>query len=184
MKGFLLHYDGSAWKEIVKGDSGNLYQFVEVKGENGDVFVQEYRGSEISDDSDVTNIYKLGGNHLDKIYSFIGYSINNQMEFVGEEVYFPFGTDAYTYSNGTFIKQFSVNNTNWIQHLSGRNPGDIFLNMWDGVAHFNGTDIQYIYRWPLGITYFTMRATIFNQDIFFLLNRGYTNLVLHGKLKQ
>ncbi len=183
-KGFLLHYNGSSWSEVCRGDSGYQYQFVDIKGERGNVFVQEYRGSHISSDSTEAVIYKVDGNQLEKIYSYVGYALNSQIETIGGEVYFPFGDNVYTYSNGAFIKQFSVDNPNWIQHVSGRNRDDILLNMWDGVALFNGTDIQYIYKWTPGKTYFTLNSAVFGEDVFFSLTDGWSSYILHGRLKQ
>ncbi len=183
-RGFLLQYDGTSWREVCRGDSGYQYQFVDIKGQGGNIFVQEYRGNDIRDDSAETVIYKVDGNKLDKMYSYIGYTLNSTMNRIGGEVYFPFGNDVYTYTNGAFIKQFSVDNPNWIQHVSGRNGNDIFLNMWDGVALFNGTDIQYIYKWAPGKTYFTLNSAVFGKDVFFSLYDGWTNYILHGTLKQ
>lgn len=184
MRGFLLHYDGTTWRQIAVGDSGCQYQFVRVKGERGTIFVQEYRGSQVSNDSAVTNIYELEGNCLNKIYSFTGYSIGCRISFVGQDIYFPFGSDVFTYSNGAFTKQFTVTLPNWYQYLTGRNSEDILLSMKDGVVQFNGTDFQYVYQWQAG-QYFIPDAAVFDKDVFVLLNRAdYSNFVLHGTVKQ
>jgi len=38
-----------------------------------------------------------------------------------------------------------VENPNFYQRMWGRNSKDIFLLMTDGLAHYNGTDIEYLF---------------------------------------
>jgi hypothetical protein len=180
MRGFLLRYDGSKWKEVAKGDSGYQYQFGIVRGERGDVFVQEFRGGHSGEDS--TIIYKLSDGQLKIIYTMIGYSSDRRIGTVGDELYFPLGNDVYTYSNGAFVKEFSVDNPAYNHHLYGRNRYDIFISMWDGLVHYNGTDMEYLYRWPEG-AYYIEGAILFEKEVFLLLGSGYANVVLHGTLK-
>ena len=104
-------------------------------------------------------------------------------EYVGDEVCFPFSNDVYIYSQGEFVKYLSVNILNWNYYLCGRSKEDIFLSMSDGLVHYNGTDYKYLYEWPEASVTLCGRA-LFNKDVFFLLNHGYTNFVLHGTLKQ
>ena len=77
-----------------------------------------------------------------------------------------------------------VDNPNFYQKIWGRNTKDIFLMMVDGLAHCDGTDIQYVFRYGLGTQVFG--AALFDQDVFFLIYESQTglSLVYHGTLKK
>jgi hypothetical protein len=93
--------------------------------------------------------------------------------------------DIYFYKAGNFIKQFSITDPNFGYQIYGRNQKDLFLRMQDGIEHYNGTNMQYIYEFPLGSKSIINEPAIFQDDVFFMLwdNIGSKNLVLHGKLK-
>ncbi|MCL5267016.1 MAG: hypothetical protein M1469_02800 [Bacteroidetes bacterium] len=185
-KGFLLHYDGSVWKEIAIADSGRQCGFIKMRGEDGQLYIQEYRGDGPGD-SVVIAFYELDSGRLTRIYSNILGRMPSTVnfEFVGNELYFPFSNDVYTYSNGEFIKQMSINLPNWNYFLCGRSREDIFLSMADGLAHFNGTDYEYLYKWQLG-QMILGGCALFDKEVFFPLYERATgtNMILHGRLTE
>ena len=65
------------------------------------------------------------------------------ISMINGEVYF--GSAIETRENGQFQTILTVDNPNFYQRIWGRNEKDIFLMMGDGLAHYNGTDIQYLF---------------------------------------
>ncbi len=92
-------------------------------------------------------------------------------------------------ASGKMVKRLTVPDPEFISQLFGRTENDLFLAMRDGICHYNGTNIQYIYKFPftgLGVVNDPM---IFEKDLFFcILNMhgsyNTTNLILHGILKE
>ena len=62
------------------------------------------------------------------------------------------------------------------------NKNDIFLRMTDGIAHYNGNNIKYIYNFEGNIS--IIDAVLFENKVFFLafdISNG-NDLIYHGKL--
>lgn len=59
------------------------------------------------------------------------------------------------------------------------------MEMIDGIAHYNGIDIEYIHKFDYPRTRI-FDAIIFDEEVFFLVSEGQTNLNLlyHGKLNK
>ncbi|MDT3695538.1 MAG: hypothetical protein ROY99_04035 [Ignavibacterium sp.] len=77
-----------------------------------------------------------------------------------------------------------VSNSNFYQRIWGRNSKDIFLLMTDGLAHYNGTDIQYLFYFNKVPRTQIYGVALFDKDAFFLVYESQTGLsfVYHGKL--
>jgi hypothetical protein len=194
LQGFVLHFDGSEWKEVAKGDLN--YQFLTIRSEcttsnillNQDYesYIFGYKLSNISDDSAIVAFYELDGNKLNKIYSNkVGKIYWGGISEIDNQVYFLISQDVYKYINGSLAKQFGLSNPNFGYQLWGRNPEDIFVRMTDGIAHYDGTDIEYLYKFPPTLSE-TESPTIFQNDVFFCIwdesGPQIVNEILHGKL--
>ena len=55
----------------------------------------------------------------------------------------------------------------------------------DGLAHYNGTDIEYLFQFDKPYTAI-FRAQLFENDVFFLIYESQTNLsiISHGMLTE
>ncbi|MCU7495633.1 MAG: hypothetical protein HF314_02285 [Ignavibacteria bacterium] len=179
IKGFVLHYDGNTWKEVCRGDFNS--QFLSVRKSEGKIFVwsftfQDYNNSDI--------YYQLTNNgKLEKLFSnSISKIIMGNNLIMNGKVYFSIGYNFFRYEDGLLVKVLSVDNINYGYCCYGRSERDIIIRMQDGLAHYNGTDIQYIYHSPSPTMIIIAVPVILEKDVFFLaLDRGKT-LVLHGKL--
>ncbi|MFA3784183.1 hypothetical protein ABRY23_14075 [Melioribacteraceae bacterium 4301-Me] len=189
-RGFILYYNGSTWKEIIKADFNS--QFLTIRKEQNIIFNKVYvfalRTSQIA--SDTVSFYelKLDSNEIKEIYSAPESQIVfGNIHYINGKVYFLIGQDVYRYIIGSFVKQFSLAYPNFGYQFYGRNVKDIFLRMRDGLAHYNGTDIEYLYTFPLNLVSIIKEPMMFEKEIFFMLhdNTGgpKENLILHGKLK-
>jgi len=184
-RGSLLHYDGSTWKEVLRTDPGYQYHFYELSGTQKNVYLTEYRENTENRDSSLATLYELSGNHLVKIYSS---TLGNGLlstAVIDDKLYLCVGmanAKIYLYSGGKFIQQFSVNDQNFEGGLWGRNERDIFLHMDNGIAHFNGSDIKYLYKFSGMVS----GAALFEREVFFSVYDYASNrdMILHGKPRQ
>jgi hypothetical protein len=103
---------------------------------------------------------------------------------IGGTLYFVLGNKIYTYNNQEFKLFLEINESNFGGQIYGRSTEDIILRMYDGIAHYNGSDIEYLYKFSSNNTSIT-NGVVFEKDIFFIaidFNNS-QNLLIHGKLK-
>jgi hypothetical protein len=194
-QGFVLHYDGTGWTEVSKGDTNYQFDFIRSEYNYPNSFLnlgyksytQAFKYSIINSDSSIFAFYELEGSNLKKIYSNTGGNIHyTSLSNIDGTIYFLINQDVYEYTNGEFNKQFSLESPNFGYQFWGRNLQDIFVRMMDGIAHYNGADIRYLYKFSPSISE-TNRPLILKNDIFFMIWDGsgsqITNEILHGKLK-
>ncbi len=184
-RGFVLHFNGAEWKEIVKADFNS--QFLHIRQEQNKVYIFAIRTSTTV--CDTVAFYKLENNKLKEIFSSPEDKITyGNLHLVNGNVYFLITQDVYRYIFGSFIKQFSLAHANFGYQFYGRNEKDLFLSMKDGVAHYNGTDIEYLYYFPLNRVSIIGEPMIFEKEVFFCLwdytGGNFNNEILHGKLKE
>lgn len=65
---------------------------------------------------------------------------------IGGRTYFLIGKDLFGYKNNSFNKIMSFTIEKFGYQVSGRNETDIFIRMLDGLSHFNGNYIEYLYK--------------------------------------
>jgi hypothetical protein len=182
--GFVLHYDGTKWNEVTRTNFNS--QFINIRTEQNKIFIFSFVVTENT--SDTIAFYTINNSHLEKIYAN---SVNNivfgNMHSIAGKLYFLIGQDVFRYINGSFAKQFSFNDENFGYQFYGRNEKDIFLRMRNGLAHYNGTDIKYLYNFPLNKISIKGEPLLFNSEVFFCLwdknGSDIMSEVLHGKLE-
>lgn len=176
------HYYKGDWKIL---NTEALYGVVEPIYKNSSdnkTYLQVY-----SDDS--TKIYEYIDGNFQKLYGNIWTKgLQSDISLINDEVYFILGNEIATRRNNQFQTVLQVDNPDFYQRIWGRNSKDIFLLMTDGLAHYNGSDIQYLFNFSLGkVTPWTQiyGAALFENDVFFLVDEPPTglSLVYHGKLK-
>jgi hypothetical protein len=195
LRGFVLHYDGNSWTEVAKGDKD--YQFLTIRSEHtfpssffdlGDKsFILAYKLGNERSDSEIFAFYELDGNNLRRIYSNTRGNIHYaNLSVINGTSFFLINQDVYTYKNNSFVKEFSVYNPNIVAIMSGRNSKDIFFDMNDGIVNYNGSDFEYIYRFPVSMSILG-QPLIFKNDVFFIIwdksGPQIINEILHGALK-
>ncbi len=120
-----------------------------------------------------------------KLYSSVWTrGLQADISYINGEVYFILGNKIAKRTNNQFQTFLSVNNSYFFQRIWGRNSKDIFLSMIDGLAHYNGSDIQYLFYINKPSTYI-LQAILFDTEVFFVV-MDYGNdldLIYHGKLK-
>lgn len=184
-RGFVLHYDGTSWKEIVQANYNS--QFLKIRKEQNELYVFSYSLDKNISSNDTITFLKIRENEFQKIYSNSSENIYwGNLTVINKAVYFLIDQDVYKYKDGNFVKQFSFKHPNFGYQFYGRHEKDIFLRMRDGLAHYNGFDIQYMFNFPLNMISIIHEPMIFEKEIFFCLwEASYgRNMILHGKLKE
>ena len=179
----IAHFTNGQWSMLNTDGLKGLIAYLYVNNIEMKMYVQSYRfgGGQYPDSS---LIYEYSQGKYNELYSGVwtqGYQSN--LSLINGNVYFILGNEIAKRENNQFQTVLKVNNTNFYQRIWGRNNEDIFLMMTDGLAHYNGTDIQYLFHYPFHTQVFG--AALFKNDVFFLIYESQTglSLVYHGKLK-
>ncbi len=180
----MIRWDGSTWQEIKIPDF-NTYSFIKIRraaNQQGDYFLLGW--GEKSNGGDLLALFEFDGKNIWKIYEddFVSQTWSDVSE-IGGKLLFIIGNKISRYRNGQFQPVFEVDITKFNQGIWGRSEKDIFISMTDGIAHYNGTDVQYLYRYTGGKQVALGGVTLTN-DIFILTRdyKNYSNIIIRGIL--
>lgn len=185
----IAHYSGDNWVMMnTDGLHGIVEHFYRNKTD-GTFYLRTNRigGGEFPDSN---LIYEYTPESLiSKKYNKIYGSIETQgqqadISLINGEVYFVLGNEIAKRVNNQFQTFLRVDNPNFYQRIWGRNSKDIFLLMTDGLAHYDGTDIEYLFHFNKPRTQIYIGgAALFDYEVFFLADESSTGLYLiyHGK---
>jgi hypothetical protein len=180
---FILHHDGIGWREELFTNSNS--QFLTIRHDRTGIFISCLKPNLAGSDTMV--LYKYENDQLVEIFSeslstIIFASINK----IGEGAYFLLGRTLNKYINGKFIKVASFTESSFGFHVYGRNEKDLFVRMRDGLAHYNGVNLEYLYHFSNNFTSIFNNPLIFDNEVFFAVYDyvNGNNLILHGKLKK
>jgi len=138
---------------------------------------------------DSTLIFEYSQEKYNKIYSSVwSKGLQADISLINNEVYFTLGNEIAKRIDDKFQTILNVNNPNFNQRIWGRSSKDIFLLMTDGLAHYNGNDVEYLFYFNRAeVLPWTQifGAALFEKEVFFLVYEPTTNLnlIYHGKLK-
>jgi hypothetical protein len=175
----IMKYDGSNWSLDKKlTDSGGINQI--KYSTRGDKY---YLVSDLSDYT--TKVYEYNRKELKMIYEHPVSNAGVTISTIDGYVYLVIGEKIYRYFNGKMEFIFEVNDSNFGGVVWGRNRKDIFIRMQDGLAHYNGTDWQYLFKFSEPMS-FSPNSAVFGKDFFIparIRATGY-NIIYHGTLKE
>ena len=185
-KTVIAHFNNNVWNTIntdnLVGTAVHLYK----NGPDNKIYIQLIGGV---DNVDSTKIYEYSQKKFILLYGNVWTKgLQADISLINNEVYFILGNRIAIRENNQFKTILNVENPNFYQRIWGRNSKDIFLLMTDGLAHYNGTDVKYLFHFTLGgVKPWTQiyGAALFEKDTFFLAYEPTThlNLIYHGKLK-
>lgn len=179
-RGFVLHFDGRSWRQVYRA---NCYsQFFYVRAAQGCAYIADVQNGYTH--RDVYTVYQFKSGIMERMYSdSVGLPY---VTTIGEQVYFIISRDVCRYVSGNFIKVFSIDAEQYGYNVWGRSEKDVFVYMNDGIAHWNGTDLQYLFHYPNGFAqyYGDCAPAIFDNDVLFSAHDRTSNieLVYHGRL--
>jgi hypothetical protein len=146
-----------------------------------------YCNSVLKDDS---------GNYTERVYEFdrenlkllnehvVTAEMTSTINAINGYIYIKIGKKIYRYVNNKMELMFEVNDPNLGGQLWGRSRNDILIRMYDGVAHYNGTGYQYLFKVNSNVR-FSAGAMVFEKEVFIPAEdskSGY-QLIYHGVLK-
>jgi hypothetical protein len=133
--------------------------------------------------SDSSFVYEYSGFKFTELIATTWRDQSANIALINGRVYFVRKNEILM-RNGSGFKQLLTVPGNFGDVIWGRSEIDIFLEMLDGIAHYNGIDIEYLVKFndfPAQIR----SAVLFEKDVYFLIYEGTTHLslVYHGKLE-
>ncbi len=164
--------------------SGNVTTLYKSKNDEN-IYIRVLKiGGDNHQDSSLIYVHKNGKNY--RLYNSVwamGFEAN--ISLINDEVYFIFGNKIAKRINDKFYYFLTVNSANFYQRIWGRNSYDIFLLMTDGLVHFNGTDLEYLFYFNVTPRTQIYGVALFEKKVFFLVYEAQTglSLVYHGTLK-
>lgn len=179
-QGIILKWNGKTWGEI------NIpvfatYNFVSMRrslAEKSNYFI-------LGLGRDFIALFEFDGTNINKVYEAPFASATwTEVTLAGEKLLFAIGNKICKYVNNQFQPLFQVDVEKFNQGIWGRNEKDVFISMKDGIAHYNGTNVQYLY--PYKGNEHALGATVLENEVFILTNdfkNGYT-IMLRGRLQK
>lgn len=180
----LYRYNGISWQlNKVLVNKGNVTR-IRYSTVNSSYYILTSIDNEAINDS--VQLYEYKGNDLKTIYeNYISENTWCVMSDINGYLFVTIGKKIFIYYKDRFYDFLEINDPNFGGQTWGRNKKDVFIRMFDGLMHYNGTDTQYILRFPTNVRFGTS-ALVLEKDIFlhaFDNNTGY-NIIYHGKLKE
>jgi hypothetical protein len=159
--GVIAHFDGNSWRllDIQINNSLTMIYKDNVAG----YIIEGIRFGLI----DTSKVFLFKEHELIEIYSNMATSsYEASIGLVGNIVLISYGKNIYTYSNNQFKLFYHVGIETYGGGIKGRSLKDIFLGMRDGIAHYNGNDVQYLFHQP-NPNSFTTSWAILIDEVFF-----------------
>jgi hypothetical protein len=178
----IAHFGNGNWNML---NTNQLYGIVTGMYKNfpdNKIYLQVIGGHNFTDS---TKIYEYVNGNYQKLYGNVWtQGLQSDISFINNEVYFILGKELAKRKNNQFQIFLQVNNPNFYQRIWGRSSKDIFLLMTDGLAHYNGSDIEYLFYFNFTPRTQVFGAALFDKDAFFLVYEAQTglSLVYHGIL--
>jgi hypothetical protein len=188
-RGFVLHFDGNSWKEIVLAQFNS--QFLKVRKNHNSVIVQSIGISYQSSAEEVIAFYQINTNKIIKLYETTRENTYwASLHVINNKTYFVIGPDVYEYlATGKMVERLSFPQPEFRCQIYGRTAADLFIAMKDGIAHYNGVDTQYLCKYPVTYMSGINDPMIFDREVFFCIDNPLgslktRNMMLHGILNE
>lgn len=177
----IAHFYNDNWEMINTDELFGIVEHLYKNFSDNKIYIQVIGGREFADS---THIYEYSNGKYYKLYSNIWtQGLQADISLINGEVYFALGNEIAIRRNDQFQLILKVYNPNFYQRIWGRSNKDIFLMMVDGLAHYDGTDIEYLFHYPFHTQ--IAGAAMFDKEVIFLVYESSTNLnlIYRGKLK-
>ena len=184
-RGVIQHFDGSSWKIVYMTPLVSIREaYIRIFRNNISNDHNYYLLSFYAVDADSAKICQYDGeNEVKEIYSSVASQAN--LSIINNEVYFTLGNQICIRQNNAFSVFLSVPGNNFLGGIGGRNNKDIILEMKDGIAHYNGNNIEYLYHFNHPGISISGYPVIFEKEVFILAYdfQNNLNLIFRGELK-
>lgn len=196
-RGLILHYDGNVWKEVYIANIQSGYDRVRVdQTKTAYVCGVKYDYTQSGDTllNGAQLLYQFKSGMLRQIFSDSSKGGFTMIDEVAKSIYFILSHEICEYTNnyftvdgsiaeGNFVKLFSISDPQFDGQIYGRSENDLFLTDYDGIAHWNGTDVKRLITFSNNFTFIPTPA-MFDKEVFFCVSDGLNNvnMVVRGTL--
>lgn len=185
--GVIAHYSNDSWTMLNTDAIKGLVEHLYINYPDNRKYLQVIKMGN-GEYPDSTLIYEYTQERFIRLYGSVwAKGQQADLSIIGNKVYFILGNQIATRENNQFHQILSVDNPNFYQRIWGRSKTDIFLLMTDGLAHYNGSNIEYLFNFTLpDIKPWTQiyGSALFDKEVFFLASEPTSglSLIYHGTL--
>jgi hypothetical protein len=159
--GVIAHFNGNSWGLLNIQINNSLTKI--YKDDVAGYIIEGIRFGLI----DTSKVLLFNQLELTEIYSNMATSsYEAYIGLVDNSVLITYGKGIYTYSNNKFNLFYHVEIETYGGGIIGRSLKDIFLGMRDGIAHYNGNDVQYLLYQPNPNSFATSWEILMNTVFF------------------
>lgn len=179
-KGIIIRHNGNSWYFINIPDTRVGFETMAIEQKTGVLILS---GTEYHQGEFLAKIYSWDGNKLTELMSDGGSSFVTKL---GDKIFVTLNSIIYKYENKKLVL-WKNNKESLIfgNIICGRSQNDFFIGAIGGIAHYNGTNYEIVYKTNPNETIQILRGAIFEKDVFLIAN-NYTlgkNLIIHGEIK-
>jgi hypothetical protein len=180
MIGVMFHYNGNRWRRISIDPQYITFHKIRASQDSDKYYI---RG--ITKRVDTVKIYSIDHGKIKTVYSTKRTNYTNcDIALIDNQLYTVINNRIQEVGSGFPFTIINIELENFDETIFGRSRNDIFLRMWDGIAHYNGENSEYLIKFDTnqGFT----DAFLFPDDVFILsldFTYGYT-LIYHGKITE
>jgi len=178
-RAFILHYNGFKWTEIFFADFQS--QFIKILFCDNSYYILNVTVDNMYGDSTTVIEYESEENDLHTILIDDGNVAINQID---NQLVITMNDKILEYSSGNLIEKSIPPISDIFHQTYGRHKNDLLIRTRQNIAHYNGTDLVYLYSFNNEWTYSAGGAAVFEDEVFFCCS-DYTNkifFILKGKL--
>jgi hypothetical protein len=165
--GIIYQNKGDGWMAKYKTSGKNIYfakVFPGYQDKHCFILGLKYKHTPFVDSSAV---WEYDGKKLNQIYVGVMEDLDNgcALNKINGIIYITIGHKIYRYYEGKLCDYLNVTHPDFVMAVYGRNEKDLFLWAREGLLHYNGTDVQYVYKpgWPI---YINERVLLFDKEVY------------------
>jgi hypothetical protein len=178
--GIVMKYENNKWAFINKPEIKN--QFISIRRGMQYPARLFILGQETEQYG--AHIYEYENSMFKEIYSSTINELSPCMFTLNKNLYFFINNNICVYNSNNFKSKIDLSSCGIVgSHIDGRNLKDLFINVKDGIGHYNGTDVKNIIGIGEGII---IDSIIFDNSVAFLYKNRYNNkyYVIRGELNE
>ena len=179
----IYHYDGSMWTRMNLEENPYLLYYIRYLNKNR-YFILGIRYQSDTRSNDTSKIFLFDGSSLQEFYTGVANS-NGYGDFcpVPNGMIVAEGKRILITDGNQRMDITTIQSDMFINGIKARNEKDIIIAMTDGIAQYNGTDVQYLYHFS-GTNTRILGMKLFNNGVF-VIARDWninTNYIFRGYL--
>lgn len=178
MIGVIFHYNGNKWKRVSIDPQNITFHKIRACESNSKYYVRA-----VTKRVDTVKIYSLENGKVKEEYSMQRTNYTNcDIAVINDELYTIINNKIEKVGGGFPPFAINIDLEQFDETIFARSRNDIFLRMWDGIAHYNGSNSKYLVKFDTNQGF--VNALLFHEEVF-ILSRDYTfgyTLIYRGKL--